>query len=123
MTEGYIFSLSTFRWGGGGGGGRGRGGDRSQIFGGVPGLRSFEGGSQVSDFGGGFPVSVKGKIFETRFGLIHVQTGKKIFVKGPPPLPVKGKIFDTRFGLIHVQTGKKFFVKGPPPPPSKGKNF
>ena len=29
----------------------------------------------------------------------------------PPPPPVKGKIFDTRFGLIHVQTGKKFFAK------------
>ena len=33
----------------------------------------------------------------------------------PSPPPVKGKIFDTRFGLIHVQTGKKFFVEGPPP--------
>ena len=30
---------------------------------------------------------------------------------GPPPPPVKGKIFDTRFGLIHVQTGKKIFPK------------
>ena len=65
---------------------------------------------------------VKGKIFDTRFGLIHVQTGKKIFVEGPFPPPVKGKIFDTRFGLIHVQTGKKNFVEEPPPP-SKGKNF
>ena len=65
---------------------------------------------------GGYPVSVKGKIFDTRFGLIHVQTGKKIFVEGPSP-PGKGKIFDTRFGLIHVQTGKKIFVEGPPPPP------
>ena len=25
--------------------------------------------------------------------------------------PVKGKIFDTRFGLIHVQTGKKKFFE------------
>ena len=67
------------------------------------------------------PPPVKGKIFDTRFGLIHVQTGKKFFVKGcpAPPPPVKGKIFDTRFGLIHVQTRKKIFVKGPPPfPPS-----
>ena len=41
--------------------------------------------AQVSDFWeGGFPVSVKGKIFDTRFGLIHVQTGKKFFVEGPP---------------------------------------
>ena len=35
----------------------------------------------------------------------------------PHPTPVKGKIFDTRFGLIHVQTGKKIFVERPPPPP------
>ena len=35
----------------------------------------------------------------------------------PPPPSVKGKIFDTRFGLIHVQTGEKNFVEGPPPPP------
>ena len=52
----------------------------------------------------------KGIFFDSRFGLIHVQTGKKIFTwPPPPPPPVKGKIFDTRFGLIHVQTGKKFF--------------
>ena len=30
---------------------------------------------------------------------------------GDPPPPLKGKIFDTRFGLIHVQTGKKKFFK------------
>ena len=84
--------------------GPGRGG------GGVPSLRSREGG------GGLYPVLVKGKIFDTRFGLIHVQTGKKIFCQGTPPSPpVKEKIFDTRFGLIHVQTGKKIFVKGPVP--------
>ena len=35
--------------------------------------------------GGGYLVSVKGKLFDTRFGLIHVQTGKIFFVKGPPP--------------------------------------
>ena len=66
-----------------------------RFLGGVPGLRFSEGGpglrfsgggSQVSDFwGGGYPVSVKGKIFDTRFGLIHVQTGKKNFFEGPPP--------------------------------------
>ena len=27
--------------------------------------------------------------------------------RGGGELPVKGKIFDTRFGLIHVETGKK----------------
>ena len=40
---------------------------------------------------------------------------KKFLLRDPPPPPVKGKFFDTRFGLIHVQTGKFFFVKGPPP--------
>ena len=59
--------------------GEGRGGTRSQIFGGVPGLR-FSGG------GGGYPVLVKGKIFDSRFGLIHVQTGKKKFLLRDPPL-------------------------------------
>ena len=70
---------------------------------GVPHLRSRSGGSWsqvwgvlVSGLGGylvsgpgGYLVSVKGKIFDTRFGLIHVQTGKIFFVEGPPP--VKGK--------------------------------
>ena len=60
----------------------GGGGTWSQIFrGGVPGLR-FWGGYLVSDFrggGGGYPVLVKGKLFDSRFGLIHVQTGKKFF--------------------------------------------
>ena len=59
---------------------------------------------------GGYPISVKGKIFDSRFGFIHVQTGKKIFLSRGLPPPVKGKIFDTRFGLIHVQTGKKIFL-------------
>ena len=56
-------------------------------------VSDFGGGYLVSDFrgGGGYLVSVKGKIFDTRFGLIHVQTGKKFFVKGPPPS--KGKNF------------------------------
>ena len=93
MTEGYIFSLSTFR-----GGGRGGGGPKVLVS-------DFQGEYPVSDFregggsqsqilgggGGGYPVSAKGKIFDTRFGLIHVQTRKKIFVEGPPP--TKGKKF------------------------------
>ena len=89
--------------------------------GGLPGLRFL--GRLIQPWmgeGGGSQVSVKGKIFDTRFGLIHVQTGKKIFLSRDPPL-VKGKFFDTRFGLIHVQTGKKIFVEGPSP--SKGKIF
>ena len=65
----------------------GRGGPRSQIFeggGGCPRSQVW-GGPSLRFGGGGYPVSVKGKIFDTRFGLIHVQTGKKIFVEGPPP--------------------------------------
>ena len=57
---------------------------------------------------------VKGKFFDTRFGLIHVQTGKNFFCRGTPL--VKGKFFDTRVGLIHVQTGKKIFLSRDPPP-------
>ena len=108
MTEGYIFSLSTFRGGGGGWGGvpglrfwgmgcvpglRFCGGVPGHRFsdGGVTGLRFLgQRGSQVSDFWGGggvYPVSVKGKIFDTRFGLIHVETGKNFFVKEPPLPP------------------------------------
>ena len=83
MGEGNSFNLFTFRGGG------------HPVSG--PG-------------GGGYPVSVKGKNFDTRFGLIHVQTGEIFFCRDiPPPSPVKGKIFDTRFGLIHVQTGGKNF--------------
>ena len=37
--------------------------------------------------GGEYPVSVKGKNFDTRFGLIHVQTGKEIFLSRDPPPP------------------------------------
>ena len=51
----------------------------SLLGGGVPCLR-FSGG-------GGYLVSVKGKNFDTRFGLIHVQTGKKNFCRGTPPPP------------------------------------
>ena len=62
--------------------------------GGVPGPGPGRGGIPVSDLGGeGYPVSVKGKFFDIRFGLIHVQTGKKIFCRGTPPPPSKGKIF------------------------------
>ena len=84
------------------------GGPRSQIFfGGVPSLRFFW---------GGVPSLSKGKNFWHQIWLDTCSDQKKMFVEGPPPPPVKGNIFDTRFGLIHVQTGKKKFVKGPPPP-------
>ena len=104
----------------------GGGSQVSDFQGGVPGLRFSGGGprfssggagSQIFGGGGGYPVSVKGKIFDTRFGFIHVQTGKKNFCRGTPPPPVKGKIFDSRFGLIHVQNGKKNFLSRDPPPP------
>ena len=61
------------------------------------------------------PLLLKGKIFDTRFGLIHVQTEKKYFCQGIPPSPEKGKIFDTRFGLIHVKTEKKIYLSREPP--------
>ena len=56
----------------------GGGGPRSQIFRGVPGLR-FSGGVPGLRFLVGGTQSVKGKFFNTRFGLIHVQTWKKNF--------------------------------------------
>ena len=90
------------------------GGTQSQIFRGVPSLRFSTGGYPVSDFkvreypvsdfwgegylvsdfqgSRGYPVSVKLKIFDTIFGLIHVQTGKKIFLSRDP-FPSKGKTF------------------------------
>ena len=63
-----------------------------RFSGGVPCLRFLGGGVPGLRFSGGYPVSVKGKIFDTRFGLIHVQTGKKNFCRGTPP-PSKGKNF------------------------------
>ena len=88
---------------------------------GVPGLRSGEGypvsglrGFLVSGLGG-YPVS--GPRGSTR-SQVSGEGGVPV-----PPFPVKGKNFDTRFGLIHVQTGKKIFAEGPPSPPSKEKNF
>ena len=142
----FLGGVPSLRFSGGGS-------QVSDFQGGVPGLRFSGGGLQVSDFwrGGGYQVSVKGKIFDTRFGLIHVQTGKKFFCqRTPPPTrkgknfwhqiwldtcsdwekifveghrpPVKGKIFDTRFGLIHVQTGKKNFCQGTPPPSAIARN-
>ena len=68
------------------------GGPRSRLrWGGYP--VSDPGGYPVSGLGGGYLVLVKGKIFDTRFGLIHVQNGKKFFVKGPSPPPSKWKNF------------------------------
>ena len=36
---------------------------------------------------------------------------EQLFFGGGPPLPVEAKFFDTGFGLIHVQTGKIFFFQ------------
>ena len=41
--------------------------------------------SQVCVCSGGYPVSVKGKFFDTRFGLIHIQAGENFFYQGTPP--------------------------------------
>ena len=98
------------------------GGSQVQVqgCGGVPGPglggpRSRSGGYPVSDLGG-YPVSVKGKIFDTRFGLIHVQTGKKIFCRGTPP-PSKGNNFIHQIWLDTCSDwGKKFLSRDPPPP-------
>ena len=48
------------------------------------------------------------------------RLGKKNFVEGPHL--VKGNIFDMRFGLIHVQTGNKLFCRGTPPPRTIARN-
>ena len=69
------------------------------------------------------PPLVKGKCFDTRFGLIHVQTGKKIVLLRDPP-PSKGKIFWHQICLGTCSDWKKKnFFRGTLPPPSKGKNF
>ena len=63
----------------------------------------------------------KGKNFWHQIWLDTCSDWKKKILSRDPPS--KGKNFDTRFGLIHVQTGKKNFCQGTPHPPSKGKNF
>ena len=77
------------------------GGTRSQIFWGGDLVSDFGGGYLVSDFwggtwsqifGGGYPVLVRGKIFDSRFGLIHVQTGKKKFLLRDPPPTIARKL-------------------------------
>ena len=61
---------------------------------------------------GGYPVSVKGKIFDTRFGLIHVQTGKKIFVEGPPPPGIARTCYGYAAGGMPVAfTQEDFLVR------------
>ena len=66
---------------------------------------------------------VKGKNFGHQIWLDTCSDRKKIFVEGPSRPPVKGKIFDTRFGLIHVQTGKKNFLSRDLPPPQNSKKL
>ena len=55
--------------------------------------------------------SVKGKIFDNRFGLIHVRTQKNFFSSLHLTLHLFISLIsdNTRFGLIHVGTQKKFF--------------
>ena len=86
------------------------GGYWSQVWGG-PGLR-FRGGTWSQVWGGSL---CKGKkILTPDLAWYMFRLEKKFSHRDPPP-PVKGKNFDTRFGLIHVQTGKKNFADGPPP--------
>ena len=59
----------------------------SDFLGGDTWSQIFGGGYLVSDFPGGYLVLVKGKIFDSRFGLIHVQTGEKKFLLRDPPPP------------------------------------
>ena len=68
------------------------------------------------------PPTSKGKNFWHQIWLDTCSHWNKFFVQGTPLL-VKGNIFDNRFGLIHLQTGKNIFVKGTPSPFSKGKHF
>ena len=63
---------------------------------------------------GGYPVSGLGVYPISGWEVPHLRSGG-----GPGTPPVKGKIFDTRFGLIHVQTGKKKFAQGQPPSKGK----
>ena len=73
--EGGRYQVSDFRGGVPG----------LKFSGGVPGLKFSGGVPGLKFFGGGYLVSVKGKLFDTRFGLIHVQTGKNFFCQGTPP--------------------------------------
>ena len=99
MGEGNSFSLFTS-----GGGypisGPGRG---------VPHPRSQVGGTWSQVWGG-----TRSQVW----GVPHLRSGG-----GPVVPRSKEKNFDTRFGLIHVQTGKKNIRRGTPPPHSEGKNF
>ena len=54
--------------------------------------------------------SVKGKIFDNRFGLIHVRTPKFFFSSLHLTLHLFISLIsdNTRFGLIHVRTQKNF---------------
>ena len=80
----------------------------SHFLGGGVSVSDFRGG-------GGVPGLNKGKNFWHQIWLDTCSDREKNFCWGTPPFPVKGKIFDTRFGLIHVQTGKKNFCRGTPP--------
>ena len=89
------------------------GGTWSQIF--WEGTRSqdFGGGRYlVSDFRGGYPVLVKGKIFDSRFGLIHVQTGEKKFLLRDPPPPRNSKktAMATRRAVCLLRSRRRTFL-------------
>ena len=97
------------------GGPRSRGGTQSQVWGGT---QSQVWRGYLVSGPGGYPVSVKGKFFDTRFGLIHVQTGKKILSRDPPPpTPRKGKNFWHQIWLDTCSDWQKKFLSREPPPP------
>ena len=101
------------RGGGVPGPGRG-GGSQVQFRGGT--WSQVQGGTQ-SQVGGGYPVSVKGKFLTPDLAWYMFRPEKNFC--GGTPHPVKGKFFDTRLGLIHVQTEEKNFCRGTPPPPQE----
>ena len=111
MTGGYIFTLCVSpHLDVGGVPGPGRGVPNSAMDGGVPGLR-FSGGEVPGlRFSGGIPVSIKGKIFGTRFGLIHVQTGEKNFLLNDPPRIAKNCYGYAAGGMPLVFTQEDFLV-------------
>ena len=80
------------------------GGSQVQVKVGGPSLRLW-----------GIPSLSKGKTFLKQIWFDTCSDWEKIFCGGRGPPPVKGRIFDTRFGLIHVQTGKKKICQGTSP--------
>ena len=86
----------------------------SDFLGGVPGLRFLGGavpGLRFSGGGGGYLVLVQGKIFDSRFGLIHVQTGeKKFLLRDPLPRNSKKIAMATRRAVCLLRSRRRTFL-------------